>query len=225
MTRWPAVALAALMTVAVEAQTKPAAKKPASKPAPKTVTEPAQATCPTPLGTGAATKRTFCDVLSSRDPTAGIQIKLPPHTGPATLRFELHNRHTYSEEQVKAGRGYTRYTATIGALTKDGTLISRAIVHSEFRRAADLVDRVSGGAGPGGFKAVAPTGREAIEIEIPARIDEIALLGEKVTIETLDGRETFSAPGRPIAVISSVTLEYRPGPVRRPAPARRPTRR
>ena len=44
----------------------------------------------------------------------------------------------------------------------DNTLISRAVVQSEFRTAADLVDRVGGGAGPGGVKAVAPTGTESI---------------------------------------------------------------
>ena len=44
----------------------------------------------------------------------------------------------------------------------DNTLISRAVVQNEFRTAADLVDRVSGGAGPGGVKAVAPTGIESI---------------------------------------------------------------
>ncbi len=49
--------------------------------------------------------------------------------------------------------------ATIGALTMDNTLISRAVVESEFRTANDLVDRVGGGApAPAGSKAVAPTG-------------------------------------------------------------------
>ena len=53
----------------------------------------------------------------------------------------------------------------------DNTLISRAVVQSEFRKAADLIDRISGGAGPGGVKAVAPTGKEAITMLIPeARI-------------------------------------------------------
>ena len=42
---------------------------------------------------------TFCDVMSGRDPAAGILIPLPPHRGPVTLSFDLHNRHTYSEER------------------------------------------------------------------------------------------------------------------------------
>ena len=41
---------------------------------------------------------------------------LPPHTGPVTLTFDLHNRHTYSEELSKTNRGYRRYTASIKSL-------------------------------------------------------------------------------------------------------------
>jgi hypothetical protein len=166
--------------------------------------------CPTPLGTGVATDRVFCDVMTGNDPAMGILIKLPRHRGPVTLTFDLHNRHTYSEEQVKAGRAFARYTATIGVLTMDNTLISRAIVQNEFRTAADLVDRVDGGAGPSGVKAVAPTGIEPIRIVIPERENAVSILGEKLTVERLDGAATYTQPGRPIANISNVMIEYRP---------------
>ena len=56
------------------------------------------------LGEGVKTKLTFCDVLIGRDPAGGIIITLPPHTGPVTLTFDLHNRHTYSEELIKTNR-------------------------------------------------------------------------------------------------------------------------
>jgi hypothetical protein len=128
------------------------------------------------------------------------------------LSFDLHNLHLYSEEQVKARRAFSRYTATIGVLTMDNTLISRAVVQNEFRTAADLVDRVSGGAGPGGVKAVAPTGSEPITIAIPEAETEVSLLGEKLAVARIDGADTYSQAGRPIAVISNVALEYRPGP-------------
>jgi hypothetical protein len=215
-------ALAALLvlvsTVVVDAQ-RPARRPAAAAPAaPKT--EPAVLNCPSLLGDGIKTKRSFCDVLIGRDPAAGILITLPPHTGPVVLTFDLHNRHTYSEELIKAGRAYRRYTATIGALTADNTLLSRAVVQNEFRTAADLVDRISGGAGPGGVKAVAPSGTESIRITIDAAEETVSLLGEKLSVIGVDGTDTFTAPGRPIAVVSNVMLEYRPAPVRR-TPARR----
>ena len=94
----------------------------------------------------------------------------------------------------------------------DNTLISRAVVQNEFRTAADLVDRVGGGAGPGGVKAVAPTGTESISIAIPDTEDEVSILGEKLMVERADGNATYTQPGRPIADISNVMIEYQPGP-------------
>ena len=124
------------------------------------------------------------------------------------------------KEQVRAKRAYTRYTASIGVMTMDNTLISRAVVQNEFRTAADLVDRVGGGAG-GAVKAVAPTGIESISIQIPESESQVSLLGEKLTVEGIDGNVTYSQPGRPIAVVSNVMLEYRPGPAPKTPPKKR----
>jgi len=213
-----AAALIAVVALPAFAQTRrPPARRPPAPPAPALKKAVPEMTCPAPLGTGVSTNQTYCDVLTGRDPAAGILIKLPPHRGPVTLTFDLHNRHTYSEEQVKAGRAFTRYTATVGVLTMDNTLISRAVVQNEFRTAADLVDRISGGAGPGGVKAVAPTGTESISIAIPDTEDEVSILGEKVMVERADGNATYTQAGRPIADISNVMIEYRPGPAK-PAP-------
>jgi hypothetical protein len=164
----------------------------------------------------------FCDVLTGRDPVEGIIVDLPPHTGPVTLTFDLHNRHMYSEELVRTNRAYRRYTATIGVLTMDNTLLSRAVVQSEFRKADDLIDRIGGGAGPGGVKAVAPTGTESIAIAIPAMETSVSILGEKLAVERLDGVDNFTLPGQPVAIVSNVMIQYRPAPPRRtPAPRRR----
>jgi len=158
-------------------------------------------------------------VIAGREPTAGVLIKIPPHRGIATLTFDLHNLHLYSEEQVKAKKAFARYTATIGVLTMDNTLVSRAAVMSEFRTASDFVDRVSGGAGPGGVKAVGPTGVEPIVIQVNEADQQVSLLGEKLTVENMMGPPTtFSQPGRPIAVVSNAMVEYRPAP---PKPAGR----
>ena len=213
-----AIVLAIVLLAAAGASAQRATRGRATQPV--TTTEPAVIECPSVLGDGVTTLRMFCDVLTGRDVAGGVVITLPPHTGPVTLTFDLHNRHTYSAEQVKSGRGYRHYTATIGVLTADNTLLTRGIVQNEFRTAADLIDRVSGGAGPGGVKAVAPTGLETIVVTIPAEEQSISILGEKLSVIQLDGTDNFIAPGRPIAVISNATIEYRPAPVK-PVPARR----
>jgi hypothetical protein len=187
---------------------------------PATRTEAPMLTCPNVLGEGVQTKRIFCDVTIERDPAAGVIIPLPPHTGPVTLTFDLHARHTYSAELAKTTRGFRRYTSTIGVLTMDNTLLSRAAVVAEFRTATDLFDRISGGVGVGGVKAVAPIGVESITIEIPAAETSVSIMGEKLSEDRIDGTDPFTAPGRPIAVISNVLIQYRPGPAPR-TPARR----
>src|SRR5262249_1945331 len=148
-------------------------------------------------------KRSFCDVLTGRDPAGGILVKLPPHTGDATLTFDLHNRHTYSDELVKTNRAYRKYTATIGVLYMDNQLISRGVVQNEFRTPANPVDRAGGGAGPGGVKAVAPTGTEHISVMIADPAEMVSILGEKLLVVRPDSPtpDSFTAPGRPIAVI------------------------
>src|ERR687897_333211 len=154
------VALLVAGPALLDAQTRrPTTRKPAAA-ARKPTVAPAEMTCPSPLGAGVKTKREYCDVLTGRDPKEGILIKLPPHRGAVTLRFNLHNRHTYSEDEVRLKRAFASYTAGIGVLTLDNTLLTRAVVATEFRHAEDLIERISGGAGPGGVKAVAPLGVE-----------------------------------------------------------------
>jgi hypothetical protein len=190
------------------------ARKPPPPPVPLT-TAAADVKCPESLGTGLKTRASFCFVLAGREPGEGVIVAVPPHTGPATLMFDLHNRHTYSEEDVRAGQGFAKYTAVVAVLSMKGDLLGRGAVQTEFRTAQDLYDRVSGGAGPGGVKAVAPLGKESITITIPAGTDVVSLLGEVLDATTVAGHET-ATPGRTVAIVSNVRIEYRPA---RPAPA------
>src|SRR3954452_4361596 len=63
----------------------------------KTITP--EVKCPSLIGMGIKTVRSFCDVPAGRDPAQGIVITLPAHAGPATLSFDLHARHLYSEDE------------------------------------------------------------------------------------------------------------------------------
>jgi hypothetical protein len=218
-----ALALLPLLPAVVDAQTarRPAARAAQAAKPPAVKREPAKLTCPATLGTGVETRRTFCDVLTGRDPAEGVLVTIPAHSGEATLTFDLHNRHTYSEQQVQDGQAYAEYTATVGVLTMKNDLLSRAVVYSSFRTAADLLDRVEGGAGPGGVKAVAPTGTEPIAIKVPQDVTQVSVLGERLLTRRLVGEEVATSSGRPIAVISNVMVEYRPAPARRATTRRR----
>ena len=216
-----AILLAALAIVAEPAAAQrrraPAQRKPTPPPL---QTVPAEVKCPEMLGTGVRTGASYCFVLAGGDPAQGVIVTIPPHTGPATLIFNLHNRHTYSEEEMRSGRRYARYSAVIGVLTLKGELLGRGAVQSAFRTASDLFERITGGAGPGGVKAVAPIGNELVHVEIPQDVAEVSLLGELLDATTVAGRETAS-PGRPVAIVSNLKLEYRSKTPPAPKPARR----
>jgi hypothetical protein len=171
--------------------------------------------CPSLIGMGVKTVRSFCDVLAGRDPAQGVVVSLPPHKGSGTLMFDLHARHMYSEDEMQRGKAYAHYRAGIGILTMKGDLLERAAVDAEFRTAADLFDRIGGGAGPGGLKAVAPAGREQIFIEVPANVDQVSLLGETLDATTAAGHETMAMPGRPVAIVSNLLFEYHPVPAKK----------
>jgi hypothetical protein len=174
--------------------------------------------CPSVLGNGTKSQRLFCDVLIGSYPQGGLRITIPPHEGKATLFFTIHNRQTVPAGTASAADAakketapaYARYTATLRVLAPNGSEVQKAVVQSEYRSPADLVERIAGGAGPGGVKAVAPTGSESIVVDIPAGLTEVSLVGEKLVIERLDGQETVTTAGRPIAVVSQVFVEYQP---------------
>lgn len=202
-----AVVLAAAPAIAQKRKA-PAKKAPAA--AMKTATPAVN--CPSLIGMGVQTVRSFCDVPAGRDPQQGIIITLPPHAGTGTLTFDLHARHLYSEDEMKSGKVYARYRVVIGALTMSGDLLARGAIEAEFRTTADLFDRIGGGTGPGGLKAVAPAGREQVIVDVPATVNQVSLLGETLDAITPAGHETAVMPGRPIAVVSNILFEYKPGP-------------
>jgi hypothetical protein len=169
------------------------------------------------LGRGVRTRLEFCDILISRQPADGVLITIPPHDGPAFVTFSLHNRHMYSDEEVRAKRAYASYTAVVGLLTMEAELVERAAVQSEFFVERDLFDRVEGGAGPRGLKAVAPIGAEQVRIELDAATTQVSLLGEKLVVVKRDQTAMYTVVGTPIATVSDVKVQYRPKRV----PARR----
>ena len=171
--------------------------------------ESVEVRCPSVLGIGVETDLVFCDVLAQQDPALGVIVVLPPRRGEATLSFNLHNRHTYSADDVRRGRAYARYLAEVAVASRAGDVIGRRYVLNEFRTADDLFDRVAGGAGPEGIKAVAPTGVERVSVTIPANLEQVVIVGQTLELTDADGNlETIWSPGRPVAVISELRLEY-----------------
>ena len=170
--------------------------------------EAVEVQCPSELGVGVETNFNFCDVLIGDEIADGILLVLPPHRGPATVTFSLHGRHTYSEDDIARGRGYARYLARAAVATSEAVL-SRPVALAEFHSQINLFDRIGGGAGPGGLKAVAPVGNEEIRVTVPSNVTEISIVGLELEVQRVDGVQSYTAEGRPIALISNAQVDYR----------------
>ena len=166
--------------------------------------------CANDLGEGVKSRRKFCDVIIASSPKESVSITVPARTGVATLRFDLHNRFTLPAVTVPV-LAFSRHEAIVSVVQPNGDVIGRAVVAREFRSVEGLFDQIGGGTRPGGVKAVAPGPAEAVVFSIPAGISTIGIVGTKLTVLNRGGEESFDTPGRPVAIVSNVRLDYRPG--------------
>jgi hypothetical protein len=166
--------------------------------------------CAAELGKGVKSNRPFCDVVIPDKPLGGVAMAVPRHRGPATLHFDLHNRFTVTPESVQRAQAYARNVATVGVLNPKGEVIGRGAAVSEFRSPADLFDRIVGGALPGGVKAIAPGVATPVDITVPAGVNAITIVGLRLEVTTRLGTQTYETPGRPVAIVSNMRIDYTP---------------
>jgi hypothetical protein len=59
-------------------------------------------------------------------------------------------------------------------------------------------------------KAVAPGQGEPVRITVPNGLSAVGIVGTKLSVLMRTNQEVFDTPGRPVAIVSNVRLEYRP---------------
>jgi hypothetical protein len=166
--------------------------------------------CAADLGAGVKSKRPFCDVIIAATGAESVTVTIPPHTGPATLMFDLHNRFTVGAGVIDPAQAYVRYAALVAVVRPTGQIIGRAAVLQEFRTVQDLFDRISGGGRPSGLKAVAPGQPQAAKATIPAGISSVGIVGVRLEATNRAGSAVHESPGRAIAIVSNIRVEFVP---------------
>ena len=167
--------------------------------------------CAASLGAGVNSRRGFCDVIIASTPDESVSMTIPRHTGTASLQFDLHNRFSLPAAAVPVVLAFARHESTVSVIKGTGETIGQAVVVREFRTVSDLFDQIGGGTRPGGVKAVAPGPPESVRFTIPAGVSTVGVVGARLKVLTrLNGAETFDTPGRPVAIVSNLRLEYTP---------------
>lgn len=198
-----------VMGLAASAVVATAQQKPGAKPERRTSTA---FTCAADLGTGVASKRRFCDVIVASVAADSVSVTIPPHTGTATLAFDLHNRFMVPTAPAPADptQAFTRHVAVVAVIRQTGDVIGRAAVSRDYRTPNDLFDRLAGGARGSAPKGVAPGAPMPSEVTIPAGIAVVGIVGSRLEEWRPSGRGAFDQPGRPIAIVSNVRVDYIP---------------
>jgi hypothetical protein len=164
--------------------------------------------CAADLGVGLKSRRKFCDIVVSTSPKDGVMMTVPPHTGEATLMFDLHNRYTPPPVGTANPQMYAKHTAVVAVLDQAGVEVSKAAVSRELRAEVDIFDRVAGGVGPGGAIAVVPGRAESITLRLAESVTSIAVVGVSLEVMSLTEQGLFKASGRPVAIGSNFRIEY-----------------
>lgn len=166
-------------------------------------------TCAVPLGAGVKSKREFCDVIIGTEPLRSVSVDIPAHTGPATLLFDLHAHFDVPAQGTDAAQAFARRTASIAIIKSTGEVVDRGAVVAEYRTAQSLFDRIAGD-GPGGVKVVAPGPANAQRYTLPAGLTTFGIVGTRLEVVTTTGKSSFDTPGRPVAMLSNLRVEYTP---------------
>jgi hypothetical protein len=169
-----------------------------------------EARCAADLGMGEKSGRRFCDVFVARTPVESVALMIPAHDGPATLRFDLHNRFVVTDTTRPPAEAFERHAALVAVVSGSGEEIVRAAVTREYRTIEDLFDRITGGGRERSLKAVAPGGPEPVVAAIPDGVTSVGIVGVSVERVSIAGRETYDSPGRPVALASNFRIEYTP---------------
>ena len=166
--------------------------------------------CASDLGAGISTRRQFCDVIIASAAAGSVSIAIPPHTGSATLLFDLHNRFIVPPAPVEVAQVFTRHVAVVFVIRQSGEIIERVATTRDYRTAADLFDRIAGSTRGAPAKAVAPGAPMPNRIVIPPGVNVVGIVGSKLEEWKMAGRGAFDWPGRAVAIVSNIRVEFTP---------------
>lgn len=167
-------------------------------------------TCASDLGSGVASKRRFCDVVIASAAARSVSVPIPARTGPATLMFDLHNRFTVPAAQTDLAAAFARHVAVASIIRSTGDVIEQVAVSRDFRTAADLFDRIGGAARGDKPLTTAPGEPIAVRVSIPTGLTSVGIVGARLEETRAAGKAAYDTPGRPIAIVSNIRVEYTP---------------
>jgi hypothetical protein len=155
------------------------------------------------MGTGASTGQPYYDVVITRQPTAGVLIKLPYTKKGGKFSFDLHHRIAMTNdfglpaEVTTVVEVLTGGTTSIGVYTIADTINSGDQFNEAITKASNAeID-----------KFVTPMSRKAVTLDIRPGPQSISIVGQMLIITRGKSTTRIDTPGTRIAAVSNFKFE------------------
>jgi len=158
------------------------------------------------MGKGADTKRSYYDVVITRDPVSGVLIKLPYTKKGGKFTFDLHHRIAMTEDF-----GLPAEVTTVVEILSGGTTSVGAYTISNNVNAGDKFDESINKTSSAEIdKYVTPLSRKTITLDIRPGPQSISIVGQMLIISRGTTTTRVDTPGTRIATVSN--FKFQEGP-------------
>ena len=160
------------------------------------------------LGKGQTSGREYYDVVITRQPNAGIPIKLDYTRRNTTFSFDLHHRLSLGPDFAYPATVTTTVEVISGGTVTLGvfSIISEVKEGDVFEETVDKVSKAEVD------RYITPFGRKSITMKLSGGSQSLSIVGQSVIVTRGTRTTRIETPGQRVAVVSNFKfLEDRPG--------------
>jgi len=158
------------------------------------------------MGKGATSGRSYYDVVITRDPTAGVLIKLPYTKKGGKFSFDLHHRVAMTEDF-----GATAEVTTVVEILSGGTTSVGVYTIADKINSGDTLDEpINKSSSAEIDKYVTPLSKKTITLDIRPGPQSISIVGQMMIISRGANTTRIDTPGTRIATVSNFKFQEAP---------------
>src|SRR5262245_49592595 len=158
------------------------------------------------MGRGQSTESAYYDVVITRQPTAGVLIKLPYTKKGGKFSFDLHHRIAMTEDFGLPAE----VTTQVEVLNGGGTSIGAFTISDKITSASKFDEDINKSSTAEIDKFVTPLSRKTITLDIRPGPQSISVVGQMFVISRGTTTTRIDTPGTRIAVVSNFKFQEVP---------------
>jgi hypothetical protein len=158
------------------------------------------------MGKGATSGRAYYDVVVTRDPTAGVLIKLPYTKKGGKFSFDLHHRIAMTQDF-----GLPAEVTTVVEILSGGTTSTGVYTIVDKINAGDKFEEIINKASTAEIdRYVTPLSKKTVTLDIRPGPQSISIVGQMLIISRGTATTRVDTPGTRIATVSNFKFQEAP---------------